>query len=82
MTALSGVRSSWLMLARKALLAWLAVSAASLAVAHLALGALALLDLALAAAGWPRAAGWCASRRASRARRGRRAATPRPPCAR
>ena len=31
MTAFSGVRSSWLMLARKALLAWLASSAACLA---------------------------------------------------
>ncbi len=31
MTALSGVRSSWLMLARNALLAWLAVSAGSFA---------------------------------------------------
>ena len=31
MMALSGVRSSWLMLARKVLLAWLATSAASLA---------------------------------------------------
>ena len=31
MTALSGVRSSWLMLARKPLFAWLAVSAASFA---------------------------------------------------
>ena len=31
MTAFSGVRSSWLMLARKPLFAWLAVSAASFA---------------------------------------------------
>ena len=31
MMALSGVRSSWLMLARNVLLAWLATSAASLA---------------------------------------------------
>ena len=47
MIALSGVRSSWLMLATNALLVRLASSAASLAIDQLLLDALPLHDLLL-----------------------------------